>query len=267
MSGPGAPDPYAPGAEFYDLVGPARYRNDIGFFVETAREAGGPVLEIGCGTGRVLIPTARAGIPITGIDASHAMLDQCRRHLADEPDQVRSRVSLFEADMRSFTLADRYRLITLPFRPFQHITTVEGQTACLAAIHNHLSDGGRLVLDLFNPWLELIVDPDAQRERDVGPPAVMPDGRRVLVKSRIVSQDRINQTTQFEITYDVTHPGGREERLVHADTIRYFFRFEVEHLLARCGFRVEHVYADYERHPLGSSYPGELIFVATRVGS
>jgi hypothetical protein len=60
----------------------------------------------------------------------------------------------------------------------------------------------------------------------------------------------------------VSHPDGREERLVHAFPLRYFFRFEVEHLLARAGFQVEHVYADYDKSPYGSKYPGELLFVA-----
>jgi hypothetical protein len=93
---------------------------------------------------------------------------------------------------------------------------------------------------------------------------VMPDGRRVTRHHRLVAQDRPSQTHQVELVYYVTHPDGREERLVHSFAMRYLFRFEAEHLLARAGFEVEHLYAGYDRRPYGSTYPGELIFVARR---
>ena len=77
-----------------------------------------------------------------------------------------------------------------------------------------------------------------------------------------MSQDRFNQINYVELIYDVTHSDGREERLVHSFPMRYLFRFEAEHLLVRSGFEVEHVYADFDKSPYGSEYPGELIFVA-----
>src|SRR5215467_5850702 len=89
-------------AEFYDWVPPYRMRQDAAFFVEMARQADGPVLELGCGTGRVLIPTVRAGIPIIGIDGSSRMLARCREKLASEPKDVQYRVQLLKADMRDF---------------------------------------------------------------------------------------------------------------------------------------------------------------------
>jgi SAM-dependent methyltransferase len=118
-------------ADLYDLVVPYRNRPDVAFFVDEAVKSGGPVLEVGCGTGRVLIPTARAGIEITGVDSSDMMLRKCGELLAAETDDVRSRVKLAKADMRGFDLGELFRLITLPFRPFQHLLTVEDQLACL----------------------------------------------------------------------------------------------------------------------------------------
>ena len=100
------------------------------FLWNAAREAGGEVLELGCGTGRVLIPTARSGVEITGLDLSPDMLKVCRKKLEAEPEEVRARVRLVEADMRQFELSRTFRLVTLPFRPFQHLTTVEAQLAC-----------------------------------------------------------------------------------------------------------------------------------------
>ena len=91
-----------------------------------------------------------------------------------------------------------------------------------------------------------------------------PDGRRVVRRHKIVAHDRFNQVNQAELIYYVTHPDGREERLVHAFPMRYLFRYEAEHLLARCGFEVEHLYAGCDKSAYGSRYPGELIFVARK---
>ncbi len=257
-------DEYAFVAEFYDYVVPYRDRQDVTFWVEAAKESGGPVLEVGCGTGRILIPTARAGINITGLDLSAHMLDVCRERLRLEPDQVQARVQLVQADMRDFELPAAFKLVTVPFRPFQHLTTVEDQIACLQTIHRHLVEGGRLILDVFNPYLPSLVADNLGQEIGDEPEFTMPDGRRVVRRHRIVSRDLFNQINHVELIYYVTRPDGGQERLVHAFPMRYLFRFEVEHLLARCGFQVESVYADYDKSPYGSTYPGELIIVARK---
>jgi SAM-dependent methyltransferase len=259
---PSSQDDYAIAADLYDYVVPYANRPDVAFYVEEARSAGGRVLEIGCGTGRVLIPTARAGLEITGIDASPRMLDICRHRLGTELPEIQSRVTLIEADMRCFDLDRRFALATIPFRPFQHLVTVDDQLACLAAIHRHLSENGRLIFDLFNPSLDLLANHPLGVESGQEPEFVAPDGRRVVRCYRTVAQDRFQQTGSHELIYDVTHPDGSKERLVHAFTLRYLFRFEAEHLLARAGFAVERLYSDYARSPYGAHYPGDLIFVA-----
>jgi len=251
-------------AEFYDHVGPYRDRQDVPFYVGMARESGGPVLEIGCGTGRVLIHTARAGVEVVGLDSSENMLALCREKLSREREEVRSRVELSRGDMRRFDFGRTFGLITTPFRPFQHLITVEDQLSCLACVGRHLADGGVFVLDLFNPDLSRLVDEKYMDEQDVEEPFTMPDGRRVTRRHRWAARDPFNQVQDVELIYYVTHPDGREERLVHAFPFRYLFRFEVEHLLARSGFQVEEVYADFDKSPYGSKYPGELIFVARK---
>ena len=120
MNHAGGYEEYAVTADLYDHVVPYRDRPDVPFFVEAAQESGGPVLEVGCGTGRILIPTARARIEIVGLDLSFHMLDVCRKRLLKEPKDVQSRVQLVEADMRHFALGQAFRLVTTPFRPFQH---------------------------------------------------------------------------------------------------------------------------------------------------
>jgi SAM-dependent methyltransferase len=259
------PDEYALVADLYDHVVPYRNRPDVDFFVDAARAGGGPVLELGCGTGRILIPTARAGIDIVGLDLSPGMLQICRQRLLNEPESVRSRIRLVQGDMRSFALAQTFGLVTLPFRPFQHLTSVEDQLSCLQSIHRHLVEGGRVILDLFNPSLQALVRDNLGEEVGEEPEFECEDGRRVVRRHAITSRDLFNQVVQAELIYYVTHPDGREERLVHAFPMRYLYRFEAEHLLARCGFAVEAVYADYAKNPYGSEYPGELIFVARKV--
>jgi SAM-dependent methyltransferase len=252
-------------AEFYDYVVPYRERQDVNFFVELAQQAGSPVLEIGCGTGRILIPTARAGVRIVGLDSSASMLAVCREKLAREPQDVQARVELMEGDMRCFDLGRGFRLATIPFRPFQHLISVEDQLACLACIHRHLVAGGRLVIDLFNPSLPHLVNDRFLEELNREPPFTMPDGRQVLRRHRILARDFFNQTQEVEMIYRVSYPDGREERLVHRFPMRYLFRFEAEHLLTRSRFQVENLYADFDKSPYGSKYPGELIFVAGKV--
>ncbi len=251
-------------AELYDYVPPYVARQDVGFYVGMARESGGPVLELGSGTGRILIPTARAGTEIVGLDNSESMTSICAEKLRCEPAEVQSRAELVLGDMRDFDVGRTFNLVTVPFRVFLHLTTVEEQLSCLACIRSHLSEGGRLVLDLFNPYLEYLVDEQHLREQPAGEPFTMPDGRKVARSGRVASRDLFAQVQDVEIIYDITHLDGREERLVHAFPFRYVFRFEAEHLLARSCFKVEHLYADFDKSPYGSQYPGELIFVARK---
>jgi SAM-dependent methyltransferase len=259
------PDGYREIADLYDHVPAYRDRTDVDFFVTAARESGGPVLEVGCGSGRVLIPTARAGITIVGLDASAAMLAVCRRRLEAEPAEVRARVELIRGDMRGFDLGrGRFRLVTLPFRPFQHLLTTDDQLAALGAIHRHLAPGGRVILDAFNPSLDALTQPVTPEEHLDMPPTTLSDGRRLERRSRIVAKDRAAQINQVEIIYYLTHPDGRQERLVHAFPMRYLFRFELEHLLARAGFAVEHLYGGYDGSAFGTAHPGELVFVARK---
>jgi hypothetical protein len=166
--------------------------------------------------------------------------------------------------MRSFDLGKTFDLATVPFRPFQHLLTVDDQLSCLSRIRHHLIEGGRLILDIFNPSLELLASGKVGQEYGEEPAFETPDGRRILRRQRTVACDRFEQVNQFELIYYVTHPDGRTERLVHDFPLRYLFKFEAEHLLARSGFEVEHVYAGYDKSPYGSVYPGELIFAARR---
>ena len=251
-------------AKIYDHIPPYKDRADVDFFVEEAVSSGGPVLEVGCGTGRVLIPTARAGISITGLDLSTHMLDVCQQALEKESAEVQERVELVQGDMRDFDLDRKYSLVTTPFRPFQHLARSDDQIQCLKSIHKHLKPDGRLILDIFNPSLARLANPEYGEENETEPAFTIPEGIKVQRKDRIADRDYTHQVQLVELIYYLTHPDGREERIVHAFPMRYLFRYEAEHLLARCGFEVENLYADYQKNPYGSAYPCELIFIAKK---
>ena len=248
-------------AAFYDHFASVK-RADIDFFVGLSVDAKGPVLELGCGTGRILIPTAAAGVDITGLEQSSHMLAACRSKLAQQPAPVATRARLVQGDMRDFSLGRTFSLVTVPFRPFQHLTEVEDQLACLASIRRHLGDGGRLVLDLFNPSIPFLAGKTPTEAHLVE--FRMPDGRGVRMRDRILARDLHRQVQDVEFAYEITHPDGRQEQAVERFPLRYLFRYEAEHLLARSGFRVEALYSDYDKSPYGAKYPGELIFVARK---
>jgi SAM-dependent methyltransferase len=201
---------------------------------------------------------------MVGLDVSAGMLEACRQRLRAEPPELRDRVSLHRGDMRDFDLGRAFRLVTIPFRPFQHLVTVADQLACLAAIRRHLAADARLVFDVFNPSIHNLAKPADGAETDEEPPFTLPDGRTIVRRHRMLERDLTGQINAGELIYYVTHPDGRQERLVHAFRMRCVFRFEAEHLLARAGFIVDQVYSDFDRSPYGSRYPGELIFVARR---
>ena len=132
----------------YDHVEIVRNRADIGFYVDLACRSGGPVLELACGTGEVLIPIAHAGVDVVGIDTASPMLDRCRAKLRREPQRVRRHVELVHADMRWFELDRTFTLAIVPFGGFMHLLTQDDQTACVRRVVRHLGPRARFALDM-----------------------------------------------------------------------------------------------------------------------
>src|SRR6202044_445442 len=142
-------------------------------------------------------------------DASESMLDRCRRKLASETEDMRSRVVLERGDMRDFRFNVPFQLVTIPFRPFQHLYSVAEQLACLASIHRALADGGRLILDVFNPSLTALVDQTRLQEQSSGAPFTLPDRRVVERTERVTGRDYAKQIVFVDLIFSVTHPDGR----------------------------------------------------------
>jgi len=252
------------GASVYD----AQYsglEDDIRFYVEEAQRSGEPVLELACGTGRILIPTARAGVRIVGLDRSHAMLERATRKLAAEEEQVGRRATLLDGDMRAFDLDERFQLITVPFRAFLHLLTVDDQMAALACIGRHLADDGRLILNVFDPRLDILVGSAAPAGSPLCRDAefIHPETGRRTVAWYARSYDLDRQVVDVHYTYEELDDDGVTVARTHVPLVlRWIYRYEMEHLLGRCGYEVEALYGDFDRGPF--RYGGEQIWLARK---
>jgi ubiquinone/menaquinone biosynthesis C-methylase UbiE len=259
------PDYYAGiGPGYYDLFSTG-LAGDVPFYVAQARAAGSPVLEIACGTGRIAIPIAEAGCEIVGLELSPEMLAQFRAKLSALAPEVRERITLVQGDMRTFELARRFPLIIIPYRAFLHNKTVGDQQATLRRIHAHLQPGGRLVFNVFDPNLSLIVahsGPLGQALTRTGE-FTRPDGHQVVVwEAR--QYEQTEQIVQVQWIYDELGDDGLVVSRAYANlSLRWVYRYEMEHLLALCGFEVEALYGDFEQGPFVAGQ--EQVWVARRL--
>lgn len=134
-------------ASTYDLLVPQDL-GDVEFFRRAIVEGGEPALEIGCGTGRLLLPYLQAGLDVDGVDSSAEMLRICRRKAEERRLQPR----LYQQFMQSLDLARRYRTLYVPACSLMLLTWIEDAKNALERFHRHLAPGGRLIVPLFLPW-------------------------------------------------------------------------------------------------------------------
>ena len=147
-------------ADYYDESPLVKGRlQDVLFYRDAAREFDDPVLELGCGTGRIAMALAQAGNRITGLDLSERMLERAIKKRAALRVEARERIHFVQGDMAQFDLGEKFRLVIIPFRPFQHLLEVRQQMDCLDCVRKHLATGGRLILDVFQTDAERMHDP------------------------------------------------------------------------------------------------------------
>lgn len=236
-------DLYAADAEFYDTVH-SSHDDDIGLWLSYAGRTDRPVLEVGCGTGRIALALARAGHTVTGIDPSAAMLAIARQRADDDALDV----ELIEGDALALILPDNtYGLVLVPQDVFCYCTDGEQQMETLRNLTAALHFSGQLVLDLPGPALWL--DPSS-------------NGQPVLVYSsdegeagqldawQLHEDDLAAQTRMLRVTYERTSPEGLVRRTQSVHRLRYLYRFEVEYLLHIAGLALIGVYGDYDLGPL-----------------
>ena len=241
----------------------AGFPGEIDFYVDRARASGGPVLEVASGTGRVAWPVARAGVPIVGLDLSPAMLAAAEAKRAREPREVRERARFVRGDMTDFDLGETFALAIVPFRAFQALLSPEAQRSALACIARHLRPGARLIIDLFDPRLELLL-PGAVAPRLEVPGARHPSSGNVVTVSVLSREnDPVTQTFRERWRFTETTSGGEVRRQEdEVLKLRWSYRYEMRHLLELCGFAVEAEFSDFADSP--PAYGREQIWVARR---
>jgi SAM-dependent methyltransferase len=215
----------------YDRLGP-RYdawsrsvTEDIAFYVDLAVESGGPVLEIGVGSGRVAIPVALAGVPVVGVDRSPVLLELARAKAAPHAVDLR----LVEADMRRLPELGKFPLVIVPFRAFLHLRDDGERLAVLRSLRARLQPGGALAFDVFHPDARDIEDTHGRwiaRDGDVEERADWyPDERRLMLAVRAADAD-----AEMELWW--VEPAGWRR------------------LLAEAGFARVECYGWFDRSPL-----------------
>jgi SAM-dependent methyltransferase len=234
----------------YDHI---RATADIEFYRALARDTGGPVLELGCGTGRVLLPIARDGLACVGLDGSQAMLEVLQRK--EPPPSLR----LVRAPMEDFDLdGERFALIFSAFRAFQHLITVDDQLRCLANVRRHLAPGGLFAMDVYAPRLDrtaLVDEPEADDAH------FTMDGTEVT-RWVSITRDLATQVQTVRMRYERTrggmHVGPDDVETFH---MRWTHRYELEHLLVRAGLMPVAFYGAFDERPY-DYVSGDIVVVA-----
>ncbi len=246
-------------AEVYDLIY-ANIKPDISFYLEYAKKRGSPILEIACGTGRVLIPLAEAGYEVWGIDSSPAMLAKAKKKVSSLPENVKKRIRLIKADMRGFELDRQFPLILMPFSSFLLLLTVEDQIKSLKNMHACLRNDGVLIIDIFAPRYDYLANDKRQGLKKF----FNPENQHVIIRNEYIIYDHANQLMDVDYTFEEHDAlGNIVSRFKRFLKIRYIFRYEMEYLLKLSGFNLEKVYGTFDRKPYDYK-SGEMIFIATK---
>jgi SAM-dependent methyltransferase len=227
-------------AELFDLDY-GDFDDDLPFYEALAREAGGPVLELGVGTGRVARRLAGLGHDVCGIDNSATMLNRARCHAGDLPN-----LQVVHADMRDFALGKSFAFIYAGYGAFHHLLTSKDQVACLRSMERHLVSGGVVAFDLRAHWA---TDWDADPDETICDWTRAASNGDLVTKLRSVRVDRAAQVQHETYHFDRKAPNGTVHRVTAQVELRFSTRYEVEFLLQEAGLELESFYGDYDLRP------------------
>ena len=247
-------------ARYYDLLYDQR-DDDLDMWLALTEKITGNILEIGCGTGRVMIPLLQAGRQVTGVDISQEALQVAEAKLVAGGFQNQG--TLYQVDMRSMDLECKdFEFAFLPINTFMHCQTTDDQIVTLQSIYHHLTSGGTLVIDLFHPTPQRLLEADGQLVLE----HQMVDELTGHVIQWFVTR-RLHITHQVEdVTFilDEVQENGILSRALIPFSLRYIYRFEMALLLKNVGFQLDEIWGDYDF----SSYCDEsprMIFVVTKL--
>jgi len=246
---------YATVARFYDAENADKI-DDLAMYSELAAEYGDPVLDVGCGTGRVMLYLAQAGCEVHGIDSEDAMLERARRKLDAMPD-VRERVTFYHGDVLTFPLERRFKLALLPYNALMHFHDQETQLRLLRRMREWTDPAGLLVLDLPNAG-ETFATQDSEAltlERMF----IEPDTGHLVMQQAVSVLDRVEQLMRVTWIYDEITGDGAIKRTIAPILFRYYFYPEIRLLLAQTGFEVHDVYGDVDGSPFEDGCPRMIV--------
>ena len=247
-------------AYFYDLTH-VDLTDDLPFILQLAAECHGQVLELGCGSGRIMLPLAHAGHHVTGIDNSTAMLSRAQARLANETAVVQQRVTLIQADMTSFAVENiRFALAVIPYNTFLHLNNKQA-AATLKRVKKVLAKNGRLFIYLINPFA--IADtPDTANFTFEGR-FTDPDTNKTILQFAANRLDEVSQTLHITWAYDVATPAGSPtQRTTVESTYHYRFPHQLDLLLQQTGFNLTNMYGDYDKSPFTEESDRLLLLAA-----
>jgi SAM-dependent methyltransferase len=241
-------------AEYYDRAY-KQLEDDLFFYVQAAEELDGPVLELGCGTGRITLALARAGLSVTGVDLNPDMLAGAQAKLASASPKVRRRVELRQGDMRSLRLDRRFKLVISPFNAMQHLYTRQDFEGCCATVHHHLMPrAGRFVFDVLLPDV-MALNRNPARRYKLGS-VYHPRGDKTYLYRESFDYDPLTQVQfivmHFDDPDDVS--GSFDTPLAH----RQFFPLELEALVHYNGFEVLERYGDFDKHSINEESESQI---------
>ncbi|RKY88647.1 hypothetical protein DRQ09_02550 [candidate division KSB1 bacterium] len=247
-------------AEYYDW----EWKNliqDIPLIVELAKNAGSPVLELACGTGRVTFPVAESGIEIYGIDNSSLMLDYARKKLAQYPDDVKNNVKLIQGNMKDFCLNKRFNFIFISFNSFLLLYKKEDQEQCLNTVRKHLDDNGIFYIDVYSPRFEFC----AEEKSPIRflQHFYIPDTKKVVLQWEYVERNMAEQISEIDFLYEEYDKNGNLTRKARHLTMGIVFRFEMQFMLEKNGFEVIEFYGNYDKKRFDTKSP-QMIFICKK---
>ncbi len=246
-------------ARFYDAENDDK-TDDLGLYSDLAGETGGPVLDVGCGSGRVMLCLAQEGLRVVGIDISEVMLVRGQRKLDTVPD-LKPLVTFVKGDILSTDLPGPFKLVIVPFNTFMHFNEQSQQLAALRRFCDLLDEDGVLILDLPNAG-------EAFGTQDDGAVAfermfTEPESGHLVMQQSFSTLNRINQQLHVTWIYDEITDDSTVRRTLAPLLLRYIFAGEMDLLLAAAGLRRVDVYGDYFRAPFEEGCP-RMIVVAER---
>lgn len=251
-------------ATLYDLCTPEDFGGDVQWYCELARASGGPVLELGAGTGRITLPVAETGVEITALDLDARMLDALRAKVAAAGADLERRVTVVEGDMRDFHLEREFALVIIPFRAFLHNLTFEDQLACLRCAHAHLRSGANLAFNVFHPSLEIMAANEGAMARvwRWTDEVAMPDGGWITC-SEANRYDTVRQRAHSRHRFERFNARGElVETFIQRLELAYLYPGELQRLLEAAGFDTIEIHGGFAERPF--TQDGEELVVSAR---